>query len=34
MKFYDFSDYEYCALIGVSEIEKLPLDVEYCGLDK
>ena len=27
MKFYDFSNYEYCALIGVSEREKFPLDV-------
>ena len=27
MKFYDFSDYEYYALIGVSEREKFPMDV-------
>ena len=27
MKFYDFSNYEYCALIGVSEREKFHLDV-------
>lgn len=27
MKFYDFSDYEYYALIGVSEIEKFTMDV-------
>lgn len=27
MKFYDFSNYEYYALIGVSEREKFPLDV-------
>ena len=27
MKFYDFSDYEYYALIGVSERETFPLDV-------
>ena len=27
MKFYDFSNYEYYALIGVSEKEKFPLDV-------
>ena len=27
MKFYDFSDYEYYALIGVSERETFPMDV-------
>lgn len=27
MKFYDFSNYEYYALIGVSEKEIFPLDV-------
>ena len=27
MKFYDFSKYEYYALIGVSEREKFPMDV-------
>ena len=27
MKFYDFSDYEYYALIGVTEREKFPMDV-------
>ena len=27
MKFYDFSNYEYYALIGVSEREKFPMDV-------
>lgn len=27
MKFYDFSDYEYYALIGVSEREKFTMDV-------
>ena len=27
MKFYDFSDYEYYALIGVSEKEKVSMDV-------
>lgn len=27
MKFYDFSDYEYYALIGVLETEKYPMDV-------
>ena len=27
MKFYDFSDYEYYALIGVSEREKFPIDI-------
>lgn len=26
MKFYDFSDYEYYALIGVSENEEYPMD--------
>jgi hypothetical protein len=28
MKFYDFSDYEHYALIGVSEREKFTMDVE------
>lgn len=27
MRFYDFSDYEYYALIGVLETEKYPMDV-------
>ena len=27
MRFYDFSNYEYYALIGVSEKEKFPMDV-------